>query len=663
MKHSKININRATLSDAQITAGQDFGSVLKAFTKVRLPWYKATWFVASTATVLTASLVVVALFLYSGSEGETGEVFESSYAIEGPCVGVNIPFVSNSVDASEGGTLEINGSTITIPPNAFVFCDGGEVKGDVDINFRDFHDKADLLLSGIPMGYDSAGTHYDFETAGMFELRGMQDGKSVCIKDGKAVGVDLKSHFGEGFNNYNLDETTGEWDYLEPSPVVVDDCDPEVLDFTRGFDERANLLRSPQTNQASLFGVFAQDASTQDTLMASPCSSSPCVLRRGEKWTVNSSHIQDDLICDLFGYGFDNRMRNQGWDIDFEIMPVGKSTLSYTISIDDEELIAEEVIMNQDEIENSINSSLRTIEAMLEVNAEMKQDYIALEKMRPVMPKQAGTSGYQLELDFSEKDFPELAVYDKMLFEVDESRKAFDPSKANEPWTSMDVEKGVEAGSYVLVFRRADETFSVDCYPVVEGADIATAQKIFDRKLEQYQTKKAELKQEAEERKQAVLKRQAESRAAAQAAARTNQWAMMGQSANAASEVYRAFAVAEFGIYNCDQPLKFRPREQMVVTVVDEAGQIPAIGSIYLADLQKDRLVKYYPNTPVVYSANSPFMLWMIVDGNKLGIVEPEQFEAAKGKSNHQFTLSVFDEPIDDPAQVKAMLEPYLGGG
>lgn len=673
MKHSKINIDRAPLTDEQIAAGQDFTKVLKAYYHVPKPWYKATWFVASAATVVTASLVLIG-FMYFDSEhmlnegmaGGTGTP-STPQIIEVPCEAANIPFMVNSIDADEGGVIEVNGSTITIPPKAFVFCDGGEVAGDVDINFRDFHDNVDLMLSGIPMGYDSAGTHYDFETAGMFELRGSQNGKPVCIRDGKAVGIDLKSHFGTGFNNYALDEETGVWDYLEPSPAVVEDCEPEVIEYNleESVSQREELLIIQNNMQASFMGALAQMDMAADSAVEAvfaPCSTAPCVLRRGEGWSVSSSHMNDQLICGTFDHRFADEIEEMGWNMDIDIEPVSKTMLGYSIKIDGEELIRDEVLMNPEIIAGTFRDAFRDLEAYLEVKEEMKDEFAALEKIKPVMPRVAGDSGYQLELDFSAKEFPELAVYNNMLFEVDESRRAFDPSKANEPWNSMEVTKGSKSGAYVLVFKRGGETYKVDCYPVIEGADAAAAEKIFDRKLAEYQEKKAELEKEAEERKQAALKRQAEAREAAQELARQNQWANMAMSAGTASNVYRVFEVADFGIYNCDQPLKFRPKAEMIVTIVDDQGNATAIGCIYLADMEKDRLVKYYPNVPVKYAQDSPFMLWAIIDGKQLGIVEPDVFEAAKGNDKHEFTVSIFEEEIKSPEQVKAMLAPYIGG-
>jgi len=67
-------------------------------------------------------------------------------------------FASYKVDAHKGGVYEYgNGSKITVPARAFVYEDGSEVTGEVELKYREFHDFVDFFLSGIPMEYDSAG--------------------------------------------------------------------------------------------------------------------------------------------------------------------------------------------------------------------------------------------------------------------------------------------------------------------------------------------------------------------------------------------------------------------------------------------------------------------------------------------------------------------------
>lgn len=669
MKHSKINIDRTPLSDEQIAAGQDFGSVLRTFTKGPLPWYKATWFVASTATVLTACLVVAGVFVFQGSESGNEVVHTESFSIEGPCDGVNIPFVSNSVDAGDGGVLEFNGSTITIPPNAFVHCEGGDVEGDVDIRFRDFHDNVDVLLSGIPMKYDSAGTQYNFETAGMFELRGSQNGEELCIKDGKQVLVDLKSTYGDGFNNYLLDIETGDWAYLEPSPAVIEDCDPEIIDYNDALLESDELIdldnRGSQPMMASIAQAFAQAEMAQDSTAEcalGPASSSPCVIRRGQGWEVYSSNIDDDIVRRVIHECFAWSMDRKDLGLSISLIPTGRTSLECSFEIDGEEMYTAITPILLDSVRLHIAKGVRAIHARLEVRKEMKNEFAALELSKPLMPKVAAQSGYQLELKFSEKDFPELVVYDKMLFEVDETRKAFDPSKANDTWNSVEVKKGDKPGSYILVFSRTNETFSVDCYPVIEGEDVAKVEEIFNRKFKRYEAKKAELEAEAKAREEEAIRKieAKEKRWAELIKQQTEYKKQQVRASSAVGKVTRAFTVESFGIYNCDRPFKFQPIQQLAISYVDKTGETLNHADVYLANLNADALVNHGMGHQVNFNPNERYMLWTIVEGNKLAVVDSEQFDKAKSTTSCEFEPVVLAESIRNVDHVRSMLDGYL---
>tara|TARA_B100000809_G_scaffold129856_1_gene127776 strand:+ start:4942 stop:6300 length:1359 start_codon:yes stop_codon:yes gene_type:complete len=105
-----------------------------------------------------------------------------------------------------------SGSKITVYKNTIVDNVGEVVVGNVKIEYRDFHNPLEVYLSGIPMGYDSAGVRYVFETAGMFELKAYQKEQLLGLKKGKKMDVDLISTSNEtDFNFYSFDESNGVW--------------------------------------------------------------------------------------------------------------------------------------------------------------------------------------------------------------------------------------------------------------------------------------------------------------------------------------------------------------------------------------------------------------------------------------------------------------------
>jgi hypothetical protein len=71
------------------------------------------------------------------------------------------------------------------------------------------------MSSGIPMVYDTLGTQFTFETAGMFTLKAKsKKGETLAIKNGQKIQVNLSTDKSdEKFNFYQLNEQTGDWTY------------------------------------------------------------------------------------------------------------------------------------------------------------------------------------------------------------------------------------------------------------------------------------------------------------------------------------------------------------------------------------------------------------------------------------------------------------------
>lgn len=123
-------------------------------------------------------------------------------------------FTINAQEDAE--IISESGSKIKIYKNSIIDDDGNIVKGEVEIEYRDFHNPIEIFLSGIPMEYDSAGVKQVFETAGMFELKAYQKGNKLSLKEGAKIDVDLISTSNETrFNFYQFDEVTRKWNYVE----------------------------------------------------------------------------------------------------------------------------------------------------------------------------------------------------------------------------------------------------------------------------------------------------------------------------------------------------------------------------------------------------------------------------------------------------------------
>ena len=227
----KVNINRPSISAEEIAKGKNFSELAKMANPVDLPFYKSSWFATSIAGV--SLVVALVAFHYINQEKEISElkpkiekvqkqVEEStliSYNEDTPCIKppsekLSIKGTSYMVNNSKGKTItHPSGTTIEIPKNAFI-KDGKLVEGEVEIRYKEFKDQIDILLSGIPMHYDSANTDYVLESAGMVQIYGFQNNLPVDIKNGKSIKINFPTQDPSSrFNLYELDTIENKWDF------------------------------------------------------------------------------------------------------------------------------------------------------------------------------------------------------------------------------------------------------------------------------------------------------------------------------------------------------------------------------------------------------------------------------------------------------------------
>lgn len=126
-----------------------------------------------------------------------------------------IPFEEFVINGEQGGEWKSSkGSQLSVPASSFVDAAGNPVTGPVDLKYREFHDGPELMLSGIPMKYESPeGEEFDFKTSGMLEIVGTQNGEPVFIAPGKSLGMRIASPTDEpDHKTWYLNPETGKWD-------------------------------------------------------------------------------------------------------------------------------------------------------------------------------------------------------------------------------------------------------------------------------------------------------------------------------------------------------------------------------------------------------------------------------------------------------------------
>ena len=114
-----------------------------------------------------------------------------------------------------------SGTLLLIPAYAFVDRDGQVVEGKIDLTYEEFHDRAEVFLSGIPMKYDQNGKELPMETYGMFRVLAKNKQGQLDIAPGKSIEVEFISNSSDSnVNFYHLDPRYGRWVELGKANLI-----------------------------------------------------------------------------------------------------------------------------------------------------------------------------------------------------------------------------------------------------------------------------------------------------------------------------------------------------------------------------------------------------------------------------------------------------------
>jgi hypothetical protein len=244
----KFNIDRPKVSDDEINKHKDFDKLVKQFKEQSIKkaredrswWKNKSIKYAAVISGITVVCTVTYLALFNKSKSTSNDKIitqntivnkkeegpkQAKSFIQPPIKNATVSYNSYKVNNNKGGEIaHPSGSKIKIPKNSLINKQGDLINGEVEIFYREFHDQADIIASGIPMTYDSAGVKYTFESAGMFDIKVLQNGEPVFIKQDAPVTVEFKSkQTADRFNQYYLDTIAKNWQYLNRDNPVKDD--------------------------------------------------------------------------------------------------------------------------------------------------------------------------------------------------------------------------------------------------------------------------------------------------------------------------------------------------------------------------------------------------------------------------------------------------------
>jgi hypothetical protein len=253
MEKRKINVNRPEVSPSEISSRLNFQSVLSGHAAVTTPWYQTTGFLASSIGVVV--IAGAALVYYVSTEAPILDPNSTPIANVDPDytyqpdvaaddygrTAFYSRFVNDvtpkqaqtfAVIAEEGGTFDYTktGTQIWVPANAFLGSDGEEITGQVHVKYIEYHNQAEIFMSGIPMTYDSANHRYHFESAGMLEIMAYQNGIPLLANPKVPISINMQSgNESTQFSIYQYDDELANWVFKGKDQVTPNPAGGELL--------------------------------------------------------------------------------------------------------------------------------------------------------------------------------------------------------------------------------------------------------------------------------------------------------------------------------------------------------------------------------------------------------------------------------------------------
>lgn len=138
--------------------------------------------------------------------------------------GVKVPAEKLQVGENGGTVTSSTGTKIRVPYDAFVDAKGNTVKGNVNIEYTEYRDPIDFLLSDIPMHFNTGNEAIPFNSAGMFTITASQGNTPVQLRSDKRINV------GFNYDGTVRDANFYQWDANQRTWTTITPLRQTLLD-------------------------------------------------------------------------------------------------------------------------------------------------------------------------------------------------------------------------------------------------------------------------------------------------------------------------------------------------------------------------------------------------------------------------------------------------
>jgi hypothetical protein len=275
-------------------------------------------------------------------------------------------------------------------------------------------------------------------------------------------------------------------------------------------------------------------------------------------------------------------------------------------------------------------------------------------------------------LEGSYEEFPELAVFDKVVFEVGPENSNYTREIQEITWSDVKVTPGPQKDrNYILTLKYRNRTERLVVYPVIPAENYEAARRIHEQKLKEYEAlaekraiEQQRLMAEMEAKQKAFMeeqrKRQRDAEMAALENARQESAALTAgfEQMNIQQQATRVFAVAQFGYYNSDCP-HARPKGNSVapVFVLHSSAKEIHPERIYVIDHRFKTVQEYAPNEKIAFGKEDDRFSVCALTRQRMYISDKNAVSSSVDKGSVHFEVKELPEKDDTPAALRKALE------
>lgn len=174
---------------------------------------------------------------------------------------LQVPFEEVKMQAHVGGEFlaKKSKSKFIVAPGILQHKNGKPVYGEVTIKYREFRNAAEMAFSEIPMTHKENGEEYNFNSAGMFEIRAYQEGQELKIAPEQAIVVDFNvTEELDSCYFWSLDDNSQKWKKLDTLKY-----DNRNLRYADNFWGKPNRIH-PKNKFGQLKGTITDNKTAQE---------------------------------------------------------------------------------------------------------------------------------------------------------------------------------------------------------------------------------------------------------------------------------------------------------------------------------------------------------------------------------------------------------------